>query len=66
MLLNAPMPLKHVPLRIYIPTSAPPAESNDNAAPATVTPSAPGSYKMMQALVPPRIGNRGFSVLDEC
>ncbi|CAK7207897.1 Autophagy protein 5 [Sporothrix eucalyptigena] len=58
LLLNASTPLRHIPLRIYIPTTAPPAESNDNAATATPAPAAPGSYKVMQALVQPRVSNR--------
>lgn len=45
-LLNPPTPLKSVPLRIYIPSSPP------DAGDAT-----PGSFKVMQTLVPPRIAN---------
>lgn len=45
-LLNAPTPLKHIPLRIYIPSSPPDAGG------------APGSFKVMQTLVAPRIANR--------
>ncbi|CAK7564450.1 MAG: Autophagy protein 5 [Sporothrix epigloea] len=60
LLLNAPTPLRHIPLRIYIPTSAPPAQTTENAAAASIvgSPSKPGSYKVMQALVQPRTSNR--------
>ncbi|CAK7231969.1 Autophagy protein 5 [Sporothrix curviconia] len=62
LLLNAPTPLRHVPLRIYIPTTAPPAQTTDNAAAAadgaTDQPATPGSYKVMQALVQPRTSHR--------
>ncbi|KAL8288629.1 hypothetical protein RB597_000642 [Gaeumannomyces tritici] len=50
-LLNAPTPLKHVPIRIYIPSSSP-------SSPATTTPAAAGSFRVMQALVAPRIANK--------
>lgn len=58
LLLNAPTPLRHIPLRLYIPTTAPPAKTTDNAAAAAPTPSTPGTYKVMQALVQPRTSNR--------
>lgn len=60
LLLNAPTPLRHIPLRIYIPTSAPSAsEVSNNAAAATAPkPTTSGSYKVMQALVTPRTSNR--------
>ncbi|KAK0614038.1 autophagy protein Apg5-domain-containing protein [Immersiella caudata] len=45
-LLNAPTPLKNVPLRIYMPTSP----SGEDAT--------PGSFRVMQTLVPPRLPNR--------
>jgi len=45
-LLNAPTPLKHVPLRIYMPSSAPDANATD-----------PASFKVVQALVAPRASN---------
>lgn len=51
-LLNPPTPLKHVPIRIYIPSS-PPDPSTSGAASA-----APGSFRVMQSLVPPRSANR--------
>lgn len=51
-LLNPPTPLKHVPVRIYIPSS-PPDPSTSGAASA-----APGSFRVMQSLVPPRSANR--------
>ncbi|KAL8378711.1 hypothetical protein RB599_008497 [Gaeumannomyces hyphopodioides] len=50
-LLNAPTPLKHVPIRIYIPSSSP-------SSPAATTPAAAGSFRVMQALVAPRIANK--------
>jgi autophagy-related protein 5 len=49
-LLNAPTPLKNVPLRIYMPTSP----SGDDAT--------PGSFRVMQTLVPPRLPNSKFSL----
>ncbi|KJR81833.1 uncharacterized protein SPSK_00829 [Sporothrix schenckii 1099-18] len=60
LLLNAPTPLRHIPLRLYIPTTAPPAQTTDNAAAATSASPAttPGTYKVMQALVQPRTSNR--------
>lgn len=45
-LLNAPTALKHVPIRIYIPSSAPSADD----------PAAAGSFKVVQTLVPVRQG----------
>ncbi|KAK7722307.1 autophagy protein 5 [Diaporthe eres] len=56
-LLNPPTPLKHVPIRIYIPSS-PPDPSTSGAAPA-----APGSFRVMQSLVPPRSANRSPQTL---
>lgn len=50
-LLNAPTPLKHIPLRIYIPSSPPDAGG------------APGSFKVMQTLVAPRTANRAPQTL---
>ena len=47
-LLNAPTPLKHIPLRIYIPSSASDESSGSSAA----------SYKVIQALVAPRTAAR--------
>ncbi|KAK3325157.1 autophagy protein Apg5-domain-containing protein [Apodospora peruviana] len=44
LLLNAPTPLKNVPLRIYIPSTPPDAAD-----------AVPGSFKVMQTLVPPRL-----------
>ena len=60
LLLNAPTPLRHIPLRIYIPTSAPSAsEVSNNAATATAPAlAAPGSYRVMQALVTPQTSSR--------
>lgn len=55
-LLNPPTPLKHVPIRIYIPSS-PPGQGGNNA----FEPNAPGSFKVMQSLVPPRLPNRKVS-----
>ncbi|TLS25725.1 hypothetical protein PpBr36_07600, partial [Pyricularia pennisetigena] len=46
-LLNPSTPIKHVPLRIYIPTSG---GSTTGAPPA-------GSFRVMQTLVPPRTAN---------
>jgi autophagy-related protein 5 len=45
-LLNTPTPLKNVPIRLYIPSS--PHDTNDTT---------PGSFKVVQTLVPPRLPN---------
>ncbi|KAK1783414.1 autophagy protein Apg5-domain-containing protein [Copromyces sp. CBS 386.78] len=60
-LLNAPTALKNVPIRIYIPSSPPPppppsSSSSDNNR-TTQTQAEPGSYRVMQTLVPPRGSN---------
>lgn len=55
-LLNPPTPLKHVPIRIYMPSSPPNANSSGEA-------SIPGSFKVMQSLVPPRLPNRKHPLL---
>ncbi|KAF6814529.1 autophagy protein Apg5 [Colletotrichum musicola] len=52
LLLNAPTPLRNVPLRVYIPSSPPssspqPAASGDAAA--------TGAFKVLQTLVPPTV-----------
>ncbi|TPX16939.1 uncharacterized protein E0L32_003501 [Thyridium curvatum] len=49
-LLNAPTALKHIPLRIYIPSPAPPTDGGGTTSPATA-----GEFKVMQVLVPPRV-----------
>ncbi|TLD25011.1 hypothetical protein PspLS_05575 [Pyricularia sp. CBS 133598] len=49
-LLNPSTPIKHVPLRIYIPSSG----GGGNTAGATPA----GSFRVMQTLVPPRTANR--------
>lgn len=51
-LLNAPTALKHVPLRIYIPSSPPSAGAD---APAD----AAGAFKVVQTLVPAGLPRRG-------
>lgn len=53
-LLNPPTPLKHVPIRVYIPSSPPDASG-----------SAPGSFRVMQSLVAPRLANRKFFLLSD-
>ncbi|EFX03054.1 autophagy protein [Grosmannia clavigera kw1407] len=60
LLLNAAAPLKHIPLRIFIPSTAPPKRSvlSTQSAAAETPPYIPGSYKIMQPLVAPRLGNR--------
>lgn len=51
-LLNAPTALKHVPLRLYIPSS-PPSTSSSSAA---ASPAAgAGAFKVVQTLVPARV-----------
>ncbi|KAJ4406780.1 autophagy protein 5, partial [Gnomoniopsis sp. IMI 355080] len=50
-LLNPSTPLKHVPLRIYIPSS--PTGGADGGSGKAM----PGDFKVMQSLVPPRLPN---------
>ncbi|PSR97000.1 autophagy protein Apg5-domain-containing protein [Coniella lustricola] len=50
-LLNPSTPLKHVPIRIYIPSS-PPGSATASSGPA------PGSFKVLQSLVSPCLPNR--------
>ncbi|KAL2175851.1 autophagy protein Apg5-domain-containing protein [Thermothelomyces heterothallicus CBS 202.75] len=52
LLLNAPTPLKNVPIRIYIPSS-----------PKEASGAAPASFKVVQTLVPPRLPNRASQTL---
>ncbi|KAK4149960.1 autophagy protein Apg5-domain-containing protein [Chaetomidium leptoderma] len=47
-LLNTPTPLKNVPIRLYIPSSP-----DDTTSDTT-----PGSFRVVQTLVPPRLPNR--------
>jgi autophagy-related protein 5 len=47
LLLNTPSPLRNVPIRIYIPSS-----------PSDMTDTTPGSLKVVQTLIPPRLPNR--------
>lgn len=62
-LLNPPTPLKHVPLRIYIPSSPPGGaggsssggDGDDDDVKAQT-----GDFKVMQALVSPRLPNREY------
>jgi len=49
-LLNPPSPLRHIPLRVYIPSG--PEDS-----------SVLGSFKVVQTLVPPRTNNREVQTL---
>ncbi|KAK4131210.1 hypothetical protein BT67DRAFT_444977 [Trichocladium antarcticum] len=51
-LLNTPTPLKNVPIRVYIPSSP-----NDPTGPT------PGSVKVVQTLVPPRLPSRAPQTL---
>ncbi|KAH6649693.1 autophagy protein Apg5-domain-containing protein [Chaetomium tenue] len=51
-LLNTPSPFKNVPIRIYIPSS--PNDTGDTT---------PGSFKVVQNLVPPRLPNRAPQTL---
>ncbi|KAH6697199.1 autophagy protein Apg5-domain-containing protein [Plectosphaerella plurivora] len=51
-LLNPALPLKNIPLRIYVP-SAPPPDHPDHDGTAPAHPA--GAFKVIQALVPPRI-----------
>jgi autophagy-related protein 5 len=46
----SPTPLRHVPLRLYVPS----------AAPATEGGSEPGSFRVVQTLVAPRLADRRF------
>ncbi|SPN97725.1 probable Autophagy protein 5 [Cephalotrichum gorgonifer] len=55
-LLNAPTALKHVPLRIYIPSSPPPSASSSAA---TTPPTTAGAFKVVQTLVPASLSGQG-------
>ncbi|OLN86385.1 Autophagy protein 5 [Colletotrichum chlorophyti] len=61
LLLNAPTPLRHVPVRIYIPSSPPPTSSHSSPAPPpqqqdqTQTQPQTAAFKVLQALVPPTV-----------
>lgn len=56
-LLNPPTPLKHIPLRIYIPSS--PSSSN----PSSSTTNSLGSIKIIQTLIPPLTERREIQTL---
>ena len=53
LLLNAPTPLKNIPVRIYMPSSPTPTPSSPDAG-ADAT---PGSFRVMQTLIAPRLPN---------
>ena len=53
LLLSPSTPLKHIPLRIYIPSTPPTSHS----------PSDYGSYKIVQTLIPPQTLNREIQTL---
>lgn len=63
-LLNPPTPLKHVPLRIYIPSSPPSQTSGTEGAQTGPSNANAGSFKVMQTLVAPRLANREFAPLS--
>ncbi|KAK3499002.1 autophagy protein Apg5-domain-containing protein [Neurospora hispaniola] len=56
-LLNAPIALKNVPIRIYIPSSPPPPSPDQQQPQRPGGSSSSGSYRVMQTLVPPRGSN---------
>ncbi|EPE33383.1 hypothetical protein GLAREA_06396 [Glarea lozoyensis ATCC 20868] len=56
-LLNPSIPLKHIPLRIYIPSTPTPVLS------PTESTSALGSFKIVQTLIPPRTSAREVQTL---
>ncbi|KPM37082.1 Autophagy protein 5 [Neonectria ditissima] len=57
-LLNAPTALKHVPVRIFVPSTPPGAESSP-------APSEPGSFKVVQSLVPANSPGRKPKLLGQ-
>ncbi|KAH8596384.1 autophagy protein Apg5-domain-containing protein [Bisporella sp. PMI_857] len=54
-LLNPPSPLKNIPLRVYIPSSAPSADSEDSVPVFT--------FKIIQSLIPPTTSSRETQTL---
>ncbi|KAM0450182.1 hypothetical protein ACHAPV_004469 [Trichoderma viride] len=52
-LLNAPATLKHVPIRIYIPSTPPPPNAGgESSSPPALAAGEAGSFKVVQSLVP--------------
>jgi autophagy-related protein 5 len=69
-LLNAPTALKHVPLRIYIPSAPPPSTSQSAEAAASASSSAAagresGSFRVLQSLVPAMTRDRKTKLLGQ-
>ncbi|KAL2758052.1 hypothetical protein ACRALDRAFT_2025718 [Sodiomyces alcalophilus JCM 7366] len=53
LLLDAPTPLRAVPLRLYVP-SAPDPGTGPGGSSSSSPPAEPGTFKVLQALIPPR------------
>ncbi|KAK5987170.1 Autophagy-related protein 5 [Cladobotryum mycophilum] len=66
-LLNAPTVLKHVPIRIYIPSSSTPASGGGggDATSLTTVSEAAGSFKVVQSLVPATSPDRKPKLLGQ-
>jgi autophagy-related protein 5 len=62
-LLNAPTALKHVPLRIYIPSA--PSTSQSVEAPTSPPAGESGSFRVLQSLVPAMTTDRKTKLLGQ-
>ena len=58
LLLNPSLPLKHIPLRIYIPSTPSPSSSTTSAPDSSL-----GSFKIVQTLIPPKTEKRAVQTL---
>lgn len=64
-LLNAPATLKHVPIRIYIPSTPPPNAGGDSSSPPALAAGEAGSFKVVQSLVPVTTPDRKPKLLGQ-
>ncbi|KAL7896540.1 autophagy protein Apg5 domain-containing protein [Trichoderma sp. SZMC 28014] len=65
-LLNAPATLKHVPIRIYIPSTPPPPNAGgDSSSPPALAAGEAGSFKVVQSLVPVATPDRKPKLLGQ-
>lgn len=64
-LLNAPTPLKNVPIRVYIPSASSSSSSSPRRPPlpSGSEDTAQASFKVVQTLISPRLQNREFFFL---